>query len=121
MNMYIIFLVIMIISMTVAKKRVDDDNNNDYTHLFEPIRKEQFTKQELRGLSVTIKSLEAFRKIHEKVITIAINGGTEHKYKLCFKNHNITKTIDEMMHETFPDSTIKSVVIDNCTEYKINW
>ncbi len=116
MNMYIIFLVIMIISMTVAKKRVDDNNNDDYTHLFEPI-----TKQELRGLSVTIKSLEAFRKIHEKVIIIAINGGTEHKYKLCFKNHNITKTIDEMMHETFPDSIIESVVIDNCTEYKINW
>ncbi len=112
--MYIIFFVIMIISMTIAKKI--DDYNDDYTHLFEPI-----TKQELRGLSVEIKSLEAFRKIHEKVITIAINGGTEHKYKLCFKNHNITKTIDVMMHETFPDSTIESVVIDNCTEYKINW
>jgi hypothetical protein len=114
MNMYIIFFVIMIISITIAKKI--DDNNDDYTHLFEPV-----TKQELRGLYVEIKSLEAFKKIHKKVITIAINGGTEHKYKLCFKNHNITKTIDEMMHETFQDSTIESVVIDNCTEYKINW
>ena len=119
MNMYIIFFVIVIISITIAKKI--DDYNDDYTHLFEPIRKDRFTKQQLRGLSVEIKSLEAFRKIHEKVITIAINGGTEHKYKLCFKNHNITNTIDKMMHETFPDSTIKSVVIDNCTEYKINW
>ena len=125
----------MIISMTVAKKMDDvtDDNeilfeliakktddtndaNDDYTHLFEPV-----TKQQLRGLSVAIKSLEAFRKIHERVITIAVNGGSEHKYKLCFKNHNITNTIDELMHEKFPDSTIESKLVGNCTVYKINW
>ena len=104
----------MIISMTVAKKM--DDINDDYTNLFEPV-----TKQQLRGLSVTIKSLEAFRKIHERVITIAIDDGTEYKYKLCFRNYNITTMVNEMMHETFPDSTIESTIVGNCTVYKINW
>ena len=111
MNTYIIFLVIMIISMTVAKKTDTDDEIS-----FEPI-----TKQQLRGLPVTIKSLEAFEKIHERVITIAGDGGTEYKYKLCFKDYNITTMVNEMMHEIFPDSTIETVNISNCTVYKINW
>ena len=104
----------MIISMIGAKKIDANDTNDEIS--FEPI-----TKQQLRGLSVTIKSLEAFEKIHERVIEIAVDGGTEYKYKLCFKDYNITTMVNEMMHEIFPDSTIETVNISNCTVYKINW
>ena len=65
--------------MIVAKKINTDDNNDEISF-------ELITKQQLRGLSVTIKSLEAFEKIHERVIEIAIDGGTEYKF-----NNFITK------------------------------
>ena len=65
------------------------------------------------GLSVEIKSFEVFKKIHEKVITIAVDGGTEHKYKLCFRDNTISTMINDMMRETFPDSTIESTRVGN--------
>ena len=108
------FILIMIISMTLARK-LDDDETDDINK-FVPV-----TKQQLRGFPIITKSFEAFKKIHEKVITIAVDGGTEHKYKLCFENHNITTMINDMMRETFPDSTIESTRVGNCTICKINW
>ena len=83
MNTYIIFLVIMIISMTVAN--IDDNDDK--------ISFDKFTKQQLRELSVTIKSLEAFKKIYKRIIAIAVNGGTHEINNLrpiCFAcNHSM--------------------------------
>lgn len=69
----------------------------------------------LRGL------YERFEKIHKQVLLIAATGGHKHQYNLCYKDPNVTFTIEAMTKEAFPDSTIKSSPNVTCTTYKMSW
>lgn len=75
----------------------------------------------LRGFHASVLAYERFEKIHNRVLMIAATGGHDHKFNLCFKDPEITNTIDAMVREAFPDSTIKSLKNGTCTAYKMSW
>ena len=79
------------------------------------------TKQLLRGMPTIMAAYERFERIHDRVLQIAITGGHIYKLNLCYKNPEITNTIETMVRESFPDSTIKSLKNGTCTAYKISW
>ncbi len=79
------------------------------------------TKQLLRGMPTIMAAYERFERIHDRVLQIAITGGHIYKLNLCYKNPEITNTIETMVKESFPDSTIKSLKNGTCTAYKISW
>ena len=79
------------------------------------------TKQHLRGMPTIMAAYERFKKIYTRVIFTATIGGHNYKLNLCYKNPEITKTIEAMVRESFPDSTIKSLKNGTCTAYKISW
>ena len=79
------------------------------------------TKQLLRGMPTIMTAYERFEQIHERVLQIAITGGHIYKLNLCYKNPEITNTIETMVIEAFPDSAIKSSKNGTCAAYKISW
>ncbi len=79
------------------------------------------TKQHLRGMPIFIEAFESFERIHEQTIEIAINGGHEHKFKLCYENPDIIETTELMIREAFPDIIIKQVKNGTCARYKLSW
>ncbi len=75
----------------------------------------------LRGFHSSVLAYETFEKIHNQILMIAGTGGHKHKYNLCYKDHEISKTIKVMVREAFPDSTVKTSKNGTCTVHKISW
>jgi hypothetical protein len=86
-----------------------------------PIVSMPVTKQLLRGMPTIMAAYERFERIHDRVLQIAITGGHIYKLNLCYKNPEITKTIETMVREAFPDSAIKKSKNGTCAAYKISW
>lgn len=80
-----------------------------------------FTKDLLRGMPTGVVAYERFTAIHNQVLMIAASGGHKHKFNLCYKDPEITKTIKVMVIQAFPDSALEPVKTDNCVAYKITW
>jgi hypothetical protein len=93
---------------------ITESNNNS----FKPT-----TTQKLRNFQANIIAYQKFKDIHKNVIMVSAIGGKEHKYNLCFNDHNIINIIDEMLIEAFPDSIIEEEVprLEKCESYKIHW
>jgi hypothetical protein len=75
-----------------------------------------FTKELLRMVAY-----ERFTAIHNQVLMIAASGGHKHKFNLCYKDPEITKTIKVMVIQAFPDSALEPVKTDTCVAYTISW
>ena len=99
---------------------LSDDNIDNIDNIDEIVSK-PITKQLLRGMQTNVLAYERFKKIYTRVIFTATIGGHNYKLNLCYKNAEITKTIETMVRESFPDSTIKSLKNGTCTAYKISW
>jgi len=80
-----------------------------------------FTKDLLRGMPTGVVAYERFTAIHNQVLMIAASGGHKHKFNLCYKDPEVSKTIEVMVKEAFPDSALDQVKNDTCVAYKITW
>lgn len=80
-----------------------------------------FSKDLLRGMPTGVVAYERFTAIHNQVLMIAASGGHKHKFNLCYKDPEITKTIKVMVIQAFPDSALEPVKTDNCVAYTISW
>ena len=80
-----------------------------------------FTKDLLRGMPTGVIAYERFTAIHNQVLMIAASGGHKHKFNLCYKDPEITKTIKVMVMEAFPDSALAHEKNGECFTYKISW
>ena len=97
------------------EKEMDDIDNID------EIVSKPITKKLLRGMQTNVLAYERFKKIYTRVIFTATIGGHNYKLNLCYEDPEITKTIEAMVRESFPDSKIKSSKNGTCTAYKISW
>ena len=79
------------------------------------------SKELLRGMPTGVVAYERFTAIHNQVLMIAASGGHKHKFNLCYKDPEITKTIKVMVKEAFPDSALEPVKTDTCVAYTISW
>ena len=79
------------------------------------------SKELLRGMPTIIVAYERFTAIHNQVLMIAASGGHKHKFNLCYKDPEITKTIKVMVIQAFPDSALEPMKTDNCVAYTISW
>lgn len=75
----------------------------------------------LRGFHASALAYERFEKIHKQVLLIAATGGHKHQFNLCFKDPEVSKTIETMIKEAFPDSNVESSPNGTCTTCKISW
>jgi hypothetical protein len=75
----------------------------------------------LRELHASALAYERFEKIHKQVLLIAATGGHKHQFNLCFKDPKVSKTIEAMVKEAFPDSNVESSKNGTCTTCKITW
>jgi hypothetical protein len=64
---------------------------------------------------------ERFAAIHNQVLMIAASGGHDHQFNLCYKDPEVSKTIEVMVKEAFPDSALEPVKTDTCVAYTISW
>lgn len=80
-----------------------------------------FSKDLLRGMPTGAVAYERFTAIHNQVLMIAASGGHKHKFNLCYKDPEITKTIKVMVIEAFPDSALEHVKNGTCVAYTISW
>ena len=80
-----------------------------------------FIKELLRGMPTGVVAYERFTAIHNQVLMIAASGGHKHKFNLCYKDPEITKTIKVMVIQAFPDSALEHVKTDTCVAYTITW
>jgi len=79
------------------------------------------SKELLRGMPTIMVAYERFTAIHNQVLMIAASGGHDHQYNLCYKDPEITKTIEALVVQAFPDSALKPVKTNNCVAYTISW
>ena len=79
------------------------------------------TKELLRGMPTIIVAYERFTAIHNQVFMIAASGGHKNKFNLCYKDPEVSKTIEVMVKEAFPDSALDKVKNDTCVAYTISW
>lgn len=107
-------------SFKEMENMISDDNIDNIDNIDEIVSK-PITKQLLRGMQTNVLAYERFKKIYTHVIFTATIGGHNYKLNLCYKNPEITKTIEAMVRESFPDSKIKSSKNGTCTAYKISW
>ena len=82
---------------------------------------EPTTKQRLRGESLVILAYERYDQIHKRVWQIAVTGGHNYEYNLCYKDNDVNHIIYEMIKEAFPDSNAESSPNGTCTTYKMSW
>ncbi len=75
----------------------------------------------LRGFHTYMLAYDKFEKIHKQVLMIAATGGHDHQYNLCYKDPDVSKTIEAMMMQAFPDSAVKTSNNGTCTMHKISW
>ena len=80
-----------------------------------------FTKDLLRGMPTGVIAYERFTAIHNQVLMIAASGGHKHKFNLCYKDPEVSKTIEVMVIQAFPDSALEPVKTDTCVAYTISW